>query len=142
MVDVDVKTLAPHRSFCCWRLRLPLGCSDARARVKKLAILLLLVAATSCRRQTVVASPPGVDARAGAATPRRPCSVHGRRELQDLGDVEIWGSAPGGRDADGPRRSRSAKHSHGASRTKRTACSVRMPPTGERLLSVELKHRT
>lgn len=114
--------------------------------MKKLAILLLLVAATSCRRQTVVASPPGVDARAGAATPRAAVQrFMAAAKLQDLQEMSnIWGSASG------PARSTMDQQTLEQREVILMGClkhdtysvlSEAPAPTGERLLSIELKHK-
>jgi hypothetical protein len=113
--------------------------------VKKLAILLVVVAAVSCRQQVVV-PPSQVDTRAGAPTPRgaltRFMTAAKNQDLQEMSN--IWGSSAG------PARSTMDQQTleqrefilmgclkHDSYRVLSEAPAM----VNERMLSVELKHK-
>ena len=98
MIDVDVQSLPPHRSFCCWHFRHPLGWQHRLgACVKKIAIVLLLVVA-SCRRTVLVSGPTNsMNGLPGARTPREAAQrFMAAAKSQDLQEMGLsWGTAEG-----------------------------------------------
>jgi len=95
MVDVDVEPLAPYRSLCCCHFQHPLWFANRRgsrwgARVKKLAIVVLLVVA-GCSRMIKVSGPTGAPSALGAV--EMFFAAAKAQDYQAFG--RAWGSAKG-----------------------------------------------